>query len=476
MKILIINLPRYHGDSVTREGRCELILKYRVDTPATLLIIASILRKNEEYQIDFLDANGLNLSYKDISQEIEEKNYDCVIFTFLSKIINLELKFCNFIKNINPSCITIGYSWYAKNYGKEILGEFKNLDILIIKDLFSVIENLINALNLHQDLSNVGGIVYRDDREQIQTNSTLDMKMQFNELPLPAYDLLTTFKPYYIYSPLLRPYALIYAGKGCPFGCKYCNVARTKYSGRSAENIVKELKLLKKLGNIKYVWFFDEIFTINRKRVIEVCNKIIEENLQIKWLCDSRVDLVDPNLLKLMRKAGCIGISYGVESGSQKMLNLMNKGITTDQAEKALKWTRDAHIPIQLNLIFGYAGENRNTLKESVRFVKKTLPEFIQITKMMALEDTEFMTLAKEKGWISKNIDWKKNLTVPHKKLMNYEPYNLNLWEVKTKLEKMIYYNPRWWFISIITLIRNYKLILPVIGMFLNKKQSFLLI
>lgn len=463
MKILIINLPRYNGSSVTREGRCELIMHYRIDTPATLLIIASILRE-KNYQINFIDANGLNLSYKSISELLKNKKFDFVIFTIASAIIEHDIKICDIIKNLNPSCITMGYSWYARNFGREILNEYPNLDILIIDDPFSIIENLIECLENNKNLTNVKGIAYRDDNKKIQITHELDEKINFDGLPIPAYDLLHTFEPYYIYTPLLKPYALIYAGKGCPFGCVYCNVARTKYSGRSAESIVEELKLLKKKGNIKYVWFFDEIFTINRKRVVEVCKKIIEEKLKIKWLCDSRVDLVDEELLRLMRKAGCIGISYGVESGSQRILNAMNKGITIEQAKKALMWTRKAHIPIQLNLILGYIGENAKSINETKVFIKSALPEFLQVTKMMALNDTEFNKLALEKGWINESTDWKEIMKSTKKKIVNYEPFTLDLWGERKKLYRMLYYNPKWWFIVINTLLRNHNLILPMIG------------
>ncbi|KKL99018.1 hypothetical protein LCGC14_1818600, partial [marine sediment metagenome] len=92
---------------------------------------------------------------------------------------------------------------------------------------------------------------------------------------------ILSFKPYYLYTPLIKPYALVYAGMGCPYSCSYCPDANTQYSGRSAENIIKELEKLKELGKIKYVWFYDEIFTLNRKRVIEVCNGIIKKNLKI---------------------------------------------------------------------------------------------------------------------------------------------------------------------------------------------------
>ncbi len=471
MKILILNLPRYKNFSVTREGRCELTLNHRVDTPATLLIIAALL-KEKNYDFDFIDANGLNLSYYHILNQIKSQRYDIIVFTFVSSIIDHELKFCDLVKKINPSCVTIGYSWWARNYGKEILNEYPSLDILIMEDPFSIIEDLVAHLTGYRDLSNVNGIAFRDFNNNIKVNSELKSRKNFDDLPLPAYELLDTFEPYYIYSPLMKPYALIYSGRGCPFGCKYCNVARTKYSGRSAKNIIKELKLLKKLGKIKYVWFFDEIFPMKRKRIVEICQRMIKEKIKIKWLCDSRADLVDRELLQLMKRAGCIGISYGIESGSQTILDNMNKGIKVEQAKKALKWTRKAHIPIQLNLIFGYIGETRKTLKETEMFVRETLPEFIQVNPMLALTDTEFINLAIKSGWLSENIDWKTNLTVPYKKLNNYKPYELSLWKEIVYLNKILHSDIKWWITIIKTLIWNPKLILPIIGIFLKKSES----
>ena len=475
MKVLIINLPRYEGSSVTREGRCELILDYRVDTPATLLIIASLLR-NENQSIKFIDANGLNLSYNDLLNLLKIIKFECLIFTFNSQIIDYELRICSIIKRINPSCITVGYSWYARKFGNEILNEYDNLDILIVDDPFSIVGGLIKCLNSHDDLSKVNGIAFRNDENEITLNEKLIFKKKFNDLPLPAYDLLRTFKRYYIYSPLLSPYALVYAGKGCPFGCVYCNVANTIYSGKSAEKIIHELKILRKLGKVKYVWFFDEVFTINRRRTVEICKRIIKEGLKIKWFCDSRVDLVDKELLILMRKAGCIGISYGVESGSNKILNLMNKKITIEQAKKVLRWTRQVNIPIQLNLLVGYIGETKATLKETENFIREVMPEFIQVSIMQAHESTEFIKIALENNWIRGDLDWKKRLTAPHKKLRNYKPFELNLWELRESLPKMLVYNPKWWFHTIKTLMRNLSLIKPIFYTFLRKSQTISLI
>lgn len=472
MKILIINLPRKQKPySVTREGRCETISKTRVDTPTNLLIIASLLRELN-HQITFIDANGFKLDYNYISKQIKKRNFDCIIFSFNSRLIEHDLKICSIAKNLNSSCITIGFSWIVRAFAKEILTNYHNLDIQIIEDPLYVIDDLIKCISEKGDLTNVGGITYRDKNNQIIINPEIKSRKSFEDFPIPAYDLLPSFKPYHINSPLLSPYALVYAGKGCPFSCKYCKMANTKYSARSANNIIRELKILKKLGDIKFVWFFDEIFTLNRKRVIEICKGMIREGLNIKWFCDTRVDLVDKELLKIMKKAGCIGIAYGVETGSQKILNSMNKGITIEQAKKTLKWTRKVRILIQLNLMLGYIGESRKTLKETENFIKTVLPEILQVSLIGPIPGTDFYKIALKNKWLKRNLHSKECFKIYSLTRKSYEPFNLDLIQQSQKLHKILFHNPKWWLIMILSLIRNYILILPIIEIFLRKIRT----
>ena len=472
MRILIINLPRYKEFSVTREGRCEFITKSRVDTPTTLLTIAAIL-KEMNHQVSFIDANGLNLKYEDITEYLMFKTFDCIIFSINSTIIDHELKFCDIIKNKQPSCITIAFSWYARNFGFEILSEYENLDIIITDDTFSVIDNLIESLSERKNLVNVRGIGYRDYKNEIRINNKVIKIRSINNLPMPAYDLLPSLEPYYIYLKDLKPYALIYSGKGCSYNCNYCNVANTKYSYKAAEEIIEELKYLKKVANVQYVWFFDEIFTINRARVIKICNYIIREKLNIKWFCDSRVDLIDEGLLRIMKKGGCIGIAYGVESGSQKILNAMNKRIIISHAKEILKLTRKIHIPIQMNIILGYIGENYKTLRQTRQIIKEILPEILQIVPIMSIDGTNFTKLAIKNNWIDPNINWKDRLKTQVLKYELYPPFNLNLKSEIQKLYRILYRNPKWWLVIINSLIHNNCLIIPILKGLFRKHQIF---
>ncbi|MFX1236907.1 MAG: B12-binding domain-containing radical SAM protein [Promethearchaeota archaeon] len=446
----------------------------RVDTPSSLLIMASILRKKNNNKINFIDCNGPNLSHNTLSDRLDSLDYDCVIFTFNSEIIEHEMKSCSLAKKKNPNCITIGYSWYARKYGKEVLSEFKDLDILILDDPFTVIENLINELNqVNKDLSKIEGIAYKNLGE-IFVCPYLESQNKFDEFPLPAYDLIPSFKPYHIFSPLLRPYAIVYAGKGCPFQCEFCLQAKSKYHSKSVENIVKELQMLKKIGKVKYVWFFDEIFTINRKKVLKLCNEIIKKKIKIKWLCDSRVELVDLELLYLMKKAGCIGISYGVESGSQKILDSMKKGNTVEQAYNALKSTRKAGIPIQLNLILGYIGETSQTLKETEIFVKKTLPDILQVTRIYPLAETEFSKIAFKEGWVKQEVEgWKGKLKNHDITLLDsYIPTRLDLSKEVVRFSKMRSKSLKWILASVITALKNPVLLVPILGLIVSRVKQ----
>lgn len=179
MRLLLCVLPRYKSIPVVREERCEQISKSEVYTPATLLIMASLLRE-KGHKIELIDANAFDLSYEDISERMVNKIIDCVIFPFCGQIIDHDLKFVDITKKINPSCITIGYSWYSRYYAKEILSEYKNCNLYIIGPVLSVIGNLIECLSENGNLGDVGGIAYKEGNT-IKINSKVESVIKFDD-------------------------------------------------------------------------------------------------------------------------------------------------------------------------------------------------------------------------------------------------------------------------------------------------------
>ncbi len=147
---------------------------------------------------------------------------------------------------------------------------------------------------------------------------------------------------------------------------------------KSSQKIIEELRYLKEHYSLRTASFFDETFTFNRKRTEEVCRLLKEEDLDIKWYCNTRAHLVDKELLEMMRSAGCRGVSFGIESGSQRILDSVGKNIKIDEAKNAIKWAKEAKIKTFCSFILGLPGENWESVSETMRFVKETLPTSAQ--------------------------------------------------------------------------------------------------
>jgi len=165
----------------------------------------------------------------------------------------------------------------------------------------------------------------------------------------------------------------VVASRGCPYFCTFCRqpiMWKRKVRTRSPDNIIEELKFLDKMGVRNFI-FHSDTFTIDKKMVIEFCKKLIEEGLHMKWACNSRVDTIDREMLKWMKKAGCWMIAYGIESGSQKILNNVKKDITLKHSRQAVKWANEAGIKVYGYFVIGLSGETKETIRETIDFSKE---------------------------------------------------------------------------------------------------------
>lgn len=442
MKILLVNPPRFHGIPVIREERCEITERYSVLPPYSLLQIASILR-NEEHEVQLIDANGWNLGWKELISRIRSAEYDMLIFRFTPTTFDWDTKIASISKRINPKALTAGICWTLQTVPKEVLRDCADLDVYIMHEYETVAPTLVSAISNGEDLSTVPGIAYRIYNE-IRVNSPAKSLPDWDSLPLPAYDLLPSLKNYYINTPHGSPFTIMYTSKGCPYSCIYCTVRNTKLKLRSAESIINELRYLKRRFNVRTVSFFDETFTINRDRVMIIAEAIKKEKLSIIWYCNTRVDLVDRDLLKAMYDGGCRGISFGIESGNQKILNNAKKGITVEQAENAIRWAKEVGIKVYCSFMFGLPGENWKTVKETINFVKRTLPTGAQFNVAVPYPGTELYKIAVEKKWIKEGANWRE--MYQHEAIMRTDELS---YEDLNKARKMayraLYFNPKWW-------------------------------
>jgi len=341
MKILLFNPPRFEGVSVIREERCEIIERYSVLEPYSLLQLGAILR-NKKHSVSLIDANGFDIKYSDLKLS----KCDVLIFRFTPTTFDHDMRICSLAKKINPKVLTIGICFTLGKIPLEVMKEAGELDIFVLSDYELVVLNILKNLN---NLRKVDGIAYRKNRK-IFINKPSNAQIDYDRLPLPAYDLLPSLKPYFINTPVGKPFTIMYTSKGCPYNCAYCTVAGTKLKVRSAKSVIREIRYLKENYKIRTISFFDETFTVSRHRVLEICNALGDMN--ITWYCNTRVNLVDYELLKIMRKSGCRGISYGIESGNQKILNNVSKGVTVEQQKNAIKWAKKTGMKVLASFIF----------------------------------------------------------------------------------------------------------------------------
>ncbi|MFX0203538.1 MAG: B12-binding domain-containing radical SAM protein [Candidatus Hodarchaeota archaeon] len=445
MKILLVNPPRYSGLPVIREDRCEIINRYMVNPPYSLIQIASVIReKSQEVQV--IDANCENLSYSEVQKKIKENKPHIVVFRFTPKTINADMETAKITKSLYPNALTIGICWTLKRFAEKIIIDNKDLDVYLSGEYGTyekIFLNLIEAMNKRLPLDTVKGIVFRRDGNAVSTGPcTTDYPY---EVPIPAYDLLPPLSKYYISPKHSRhsPFTIMYTSMGCPYSCIFCVMRQTKWRKRSVESIRKEITYLKNEHGLKCVFFMDELFTMDRQRTVDLCKAFIENKIDLTWYTSTRINMVDEDLLEIMRRAGCRSISFGIESGSQKILDYAKKDVKVEQAMEAVKMVKDAGIGVHLSFIIGLPGENWKTFKKTLDFVKKTLPSMAQFNVAVPYPGTPLYDLARSKGWIDEDLDYTQ-LQHQASIMRTEEMTTEEIEEARKKAYRSLYYNPRW--------------------------------
>lgn len=257
------------------------------------------------------------------------------------------------------------------------------------------------------NLQGIKGLAWRKGSE-IMLNLPRPFINSLDDLPIPLHDLLPLQK---YRMPYIRgPFTFIVTSRGCPAGCTYC-IKHVSYQYatrvRSPRLIMEEMWQLKKLG-INNIHMYSDLFTVSREQVMELCQRMIDENIQLKWMSNSRVDFVDEEMLQLMGKAGCRLISWGIESGNEQILKHARKGAYPEKAERALRWAKQAGIMNWGYFIIGLPGETEQTIQDTIKFAKK-LPLDIALFHVAApYPGTPFFFEVVKEGWFRNGTRWEQ--------------------------------------------------------------------
>ena len=386
---------RYHnkGNINTRLPE-SLNIRQGVLPPLGIAYIASLLKENG-YDVKILDAIASNLTKSETSAAMNDFRPDIVGITAMTSSFKGSLEACQ-LAHENGAIVVIGGPHLAA-YPKETLS-YKYIDFGIIGEGEYPMLELIRALEDKKSPDDIKGLVYRRGNEVFINEPFI--AADIDKLPFPARELLPNEK----YSSIigLHPVTSMITTRGCPYQCAFCakQPSDQRYRTRGAPQIVDEMEEVVKNYGVREIMFYDDTMTTHRRHIESLCNEIINRGLNINWETPGRVNEVDKNLLALMKKAGCLRIRYGVESGDSRILESMNKGITLTMAKEAFRLTQEAGIQTFAYFMVGYLYDTPQSIENTLNFAKILAPDLVMFTLTVPAPKTPLYDLAKKEGLI----------------------------------------------------------------------------
>lgn len=386
-----------------------------------------------EHKVAVIDANAERMGWPEFSKLLDKYKPKFYMTQVTAPTLENDMYGCFLAKA--RGAMTIAFGTHVTPIPRETMRTYPVLDFVLlgepdltIRDLLDHYEgkveqrpaNIQKIFDEHDadyrpsfhedgtpDLDGIKGLVWRKG-DEIYVNMTRPFIADLNDMPLPMHELL----PWEKYKmPLIKgPFTFIVTSRGCPAGCTYC-IKHVSYQFsvrlRTPENIMAELWKLKKMG-LNNIHMYADLFTVNRDQVIGLCKAMIEEKINLKWTCNSRVDYVDEEMLTLMGQAGCRLISWGIESGNEQILRHARKGAYPDKAERALRWAKNAGIMNWGYFIIGLPGETEETIRDTIDFAKK-LPLDIGLFHVAApYPGTPFFFEVVENNWFRAGTRWEQ--------------------------------------------------------------------
>jgi len=396
MKILLI---RYHDRNNINSREVKSIVN-RMGTwpPLGLLYIAATLKKHG-YKVDLLDVMEQRLDSIDARKKIIDSGADIIGITATTPEIKGVKEVAEFAHNAGAKVVIGGP--HLGIFPEETVS-FPEVDFAIQGDGEIPFLRLVKALGYSKpDFSTIPGLVYKNNN-RIYKNE-IYVEQDLKTIPFPDWDSVNIKG--YSRADAFKPLATMISARGCPYDCGFCyrGVNGKVMRFRDPVSVVDEMAYLKEKYGIREIIFCNDTLTIQRKHIVAICEEILHRNLKIVWQGATRVDSIDPELLHLMKKAGCKQLKFGIESGNDQILALMRKKITKEKAKEAFKWCKKEGIRIGAYFIIGYANEDKNTIQDTINFAKDLDPDFVMFYAGIPLPSTSFHEIAVKNGQIDQD-------------------------------------------------------------------------
>lgn len=359
--------------------------------------LTSFLKQNNQ-QIAIFDETVEGWDEGILENFLRQNNFDIIGITAFSYCYKFVNEIIGRIRKMTNSPIIIGGP-HVSAVRTHVMEEFP-VDYAIKMEGEETFMDFIKAVKGEKQFSEIDGLIWRDKNDNVIENKDRALLQDLNTIPFPDYEAFKLEKYSYTAAKTLP----IITSRGCPYGCNYCSVKLSMGRGfraRSPENVVEELEKWHNLGFVNFE-FNDDCFSLDLERAEKICDLIVERGLKITWQLYNgiRVDRISEELLKKMKKAGCVFISYGCESGNQQIINMIGKGIRLEQVREAVGITNKIGIKNSVNFIIGHPGETYQTAMETLEFAKNLPANFVNMYNLVPYPGTALY------DWINKNGRW----------------------------------------------------------------------
>jgi anaerobic magnesium-protoporphyrin IX monomethyl ester cyclase len=433
VEVLLVNPPTPDGGLWIRtQHRVGRRTRENMVWPqVSLAQMAAIL--SPTYKVGVVDANAERMGWGEFVGEIERYEPKYYVTQVTAPTLENDMYGCFLARARGAK--TIGFGTHVTPIPVETMRAYPSLDYVLVGEPDLTLRDLIDHLEgkveerpegverlfaSHDEgyrpsvgeggaveMGGIKGLAWRGGGE-VRVNLPRPFIADLDEMPMPKHELLPLEK--YRMPMIKGPFTFVVTSRGCPAGCTYCiKHVSYQYSTRlrSPKLLMEELWGLKEQG-INNIHMYADLFTVNREQVMELCERMIEEEIGIRWTCNSRVDYVDEEMLRQMGRAGNWLISWGIESGNEQILKHARKGAYPDKAERALRWAKGAGIKNWGYFIIGLPGETEETIRETIEFAKK-LPLDIALFHVAApYPGTPFFFEVVKEGWFRKGTRWEQ--------------------------------------------------------------------
>lgn len=402
MKILLVN------PSITKS---EIYAKYSAGAPSLpplgLCYLAAVLSQ-KGYEVKILDCAVEQMSIEQMKQNIEQFAPDLVGVTSTTVSYMAAQKVLRAVKETDKKIVTVLGGAHISALPVPTMAECGDIDIGVFGEGEFTLLEIVERLERKETLHGVEGTLLRDNGNIVKGNSRKAIK-NLDNLPFPARHLLKDLR-LYSHTPFrgAKFTTTMITSRGCPFNCGYCDqsIFGRTWRYHSPEYVISEMTSLKELFNVDFISIEDDNFLLLKNRAVDICKKIIESSLDIGWSCLGRANEVDDVLLSLMKKAGCKTIYIGIESGSPRILELINKRLSIDDIRKGVGLIKKHGISVTGSFILGLPTETKEDIERTINYALSLPLDGVSFFIFTPYPNTALRDMAFQQGKVSE--DWKK--------------------------------------------------------------------